>query len=70
MVSFEEEQDYEAPQEASVLYKLYSLLDVLLMVRSTVAISQPGREKKNFVVHCFTCFNQCTHLYQTHFWVV
>ncbi|XP_062847945.1 little elongation complex subunit 2 [Trichomycterus rosablanca] len=48
LASVEDEQDYEAPQESNVLYKLYSLLDVLLMVRSTVAIAHPRCEKKAF----------------------
>lgn len=35
----EDEQDYEAPKEGNLIYKLYSLHDVLLMVRSSVALS-------------------------------
>lgn len=35
----EDEQDYEAPKEGNLIYKLYSLHDLLLMVRSSVALS-------------------------------
>lgn len=35
----EDEQDYKAPEEGSVLYKLYSLQDLLLMVRSSIALT-------------------------------
>lgn len=35
----EDEQDYEAPEEGNLIYKLYSLHDLLLMVRSSVALS-------------------------------
>ncbi|MCJ8735933.1 hypothetical protein PDJAM_G00253130 [Pangasius djambal] len=48
LVSAEDEEDYEAPEEGSVLYKLYSLLDVLLMVRSTVSIAHPRHDQETF----------------------
>ncbi|KAF4081353.1 hypothetical protein AMELA_G00160400 [Ameiurus melas] len=48
LVSAEDEEDYEAPEEGSVLYKLYSLLDVLLMVRSTVSIAHPRHDQHTF----------------------
>ncbi|XP_017563822.1 little elongation complex subunit 2 isoform X1 [Pygocentrus nattereri] len=48
LVSAEDEKDYKAPEEASVLYKLYSLLDVLLMVRSTVDIAHPRHDSGTF----------------------
>jgi len=35
----EDEQDYEAPVEGNLLYKLYSLQDLLLMVRSSVSLT-------------------------------
>lgn len=35
----EDEQDYDAPKEGNLIYKLYSLHDLLLMVRSSVALS-------------------------------
>lgn len=35
----EDEQDYEAPEEGNLLYKLYSLQDLLLMVRSSVSLT-------------------------------
>lgn len=35
----EDEQDYEAPKEGNLLYKLYSLQDVLLLVRSSVSLT-------------------------------
>ncbi|XP_072241970.1 little elongation complex subunit 2 isoform X2 [Leuresthes tenuis] len=35
----EDEQDYEAPAEGNLLYKLYSLQDLLLMVRSSVSLT-------------------------------
>lgn len=50
LVSAEDEEDYEAPEEGSVLYKLYSLLDVLLMVRSTVSIAHPRHDLETFRV--------------------
>lgn len=43
MVSAEDEQDYEAPEEGNVLYKLYSLQDVLLLVRSSVPLAHSRR---------------------------
>lgn len=49
-MSAEDEEDYEAPEEGSVLYKLYSLLDVLLMVRSTVSIAHPRHDQHTFRV--------------------
>ncbi|XP_053343331.1 little elongation complex subunit 2 isoform X1 [Clarias gariepinus] len=48
LVSAEDEEDYEAPKEGSVLYKLYSLLDVLLMVRSSVSIAHPRHDQETF----------------------
>lgn len=50
LVSAEDEKDYDAPEEGSVLYKLYSLLDVLLMVRSTVSIALPKHDQEPFKV--------------------
>lgn len=35
----EDEQDYDAPEEGNLLYKLYSLQDLLLMVRSSVSLT-------------------------------
>lgn len=35
----EDEHDYEAPEKGNLLYKLYSLQDLLLMVRSSVALT-------------------------------
>lgn len=35
----EDEQDYEAPKEGNLVYKLYSLQDLLLMVRSSVSLT-------------------------------
>nr|XP_020486926.1 little elongation complex subunit 2 isoform X1 [Labrus bergylta] len=35
----EDEQDYEPPEEGNLLYKLYSLQDLLLMVRSSVSLT-------------------------------
>ncbi|XP_029993281.1 little elongation complex subunit 2 [Sphaeramia orbicularis] len=35
----EDEQDYEAPKEGNLLYKLYSLQDLLLMVRSSISLT-------------------------------
>lgn len=37
--SAEDEQDYKAPQQGNLLYKLYSLQDLLLMVRSSVSLT-------------------------------
>ncbi|XP_076590064.1 little elongation complex subunit 2 isoform X1 [Chaetodon auriga] len=39
----EDEQDYEAPEEGNLLYKLYSLQDLLLMVRSSVSLTHTRR---------------------------
>ncbi|XP_042608822.1 little elongation complex subunit 2-like isoform X1 [Cyprinus carpio] len=46
--SAEDEMDFDPPAEGSVLYKLYSLLDVLLMVRSSVDIAHPRHDKDTF----------------------
>ncbi|KAG1939343.1 little elongation complex subunit 2 isoform X1 [Pimephales promelas] len=46
--SAEDEMDYDPPAEGSVLYKLYSLLDVLLMVRSSVNIAHPRHDRETF----------------------
>lgn len=35
----EDEKDYDAPEEGNLLYKLYSLQDLLLMVRSSVSLT-------------------------------
>ncbi|XP_017261743.1 little elongation complex subunit 2 isoform X2 [Kryptolebias marmoratus] len=35
----EDEQDYEAPAEGSLLYKLYSLQELLLLIRSSVSLT-------------------------------
>lgn len=37
--SAEDAQDYEAPKEGNLLYKLYSLQDLLLMVCSSVSLT-------------------------------
>lgn len=39
----EDEQDYEAPEKGNLLYKLYSLQDLLLMVRSSVSLTHTRR---------------------------
>ncbi|XP_068616035.1 little elongation complex subunit 2-like [Brachionichthys hirsutus] len=39
----EDEQDYEAPEEGNLLYKLYSLQDVLLMIRSSISLTHSRR---------------------------
>ncbi|KAM9351824.1 little elongation complex subunit 2 [Symphorus nematophorus] len=39
----EDEQDYDAPEEGNLLYKLYSLQDLLLMVRSSVSLTHTRR---------------------------
>ena len=41
--SAEDVQDYEAPERGNLLYKLYSLQDVLLMVRSSVNLTHTRR---------------------------
>uniref|UniRef100_A0A1A8FIX7 NMDA receptor regulated 2 n=2 Tax=Nothobranchius korthausae TaxID=1143690 RepID=A0A1A8FIX7_9TELE len=48
----EDEQDYEAPEEGNLLYKLYSLQDVLLLVRSSVSLTHTrsvGSNKNQYV---------------------
>lgn len=35
----EDEQDYKAPEKGNLLYKIYSLQDLLLMVRSSVSLT-------------------------------
>ncbi|KAG7468232.1 hypothetical protein MATL_G00140780 [Megalops atlanticus] len=40
LVSAEDEQDYECPEEGNLLYRLYSLQDILLMVRSSVPLAR------------------------------
>ncbi|XP_029953120.1 little elongation complex subunit 2 isoform X2 [Salarias fasciatus] len=39
----EDEQDYEAPVEGNLLYKLYSLQNMLLMVRSSISLTHSRR---------------------------
>lgn len=46
----EDEQDYEAPVEGNVFYKLYSLQDLLLLVRSSVSLTHSR--------HCGSSQNQ------------
>ncbi|XP_034735051.1 little elongation complex subunit 2 isoform X1 [Etheostoma cragini] len=46
----EDEQDYKAPEEGNLLYKLYSLQDLLLMVCSSVSLTHTrkvGQNSKN-----------------------
>ncbi|XP_049430109.1 little elongation complex subunit 2 isoform X2 [Epinephelus fuscoguttatus] len=43
----EDEQDYKAPEEGNLLYKLYSLQDVLIMVRSSVSLTHTGKVGPN-----------------------
>ncbi|XP_054476093.1 little elongation complex subunit 2 [Anoplopoma fimbria] len=43
----EDEQDYRAPEEGNLLYKLYSLQDLLLMVRSSVSLTHARRVGQN-----------------------
>lgn len=48
----EDEQDYEAPVEGNLFYKLYSLQDLLLMVRSSVSLTHTrkvGSSQNQFV---------------------
>ncbi|XP_062246011.1 little elongation complex subunit 2 [Platichthys flesus] len=50
----EDEQDYQAPEEGNLLYKLYSLQDVLLLVRSSVSLThsrQVGSQNQYVPVH-------------------
>ncbi|TNN00483.1 hypothetical protein fugu_011729 [Takifugu bimaculatus] len=51
----EDEQDYDAPEEGNLIYKLYSLHDLLLMVRTSVALSHTrsvgSSENKHVPVH-------------------
>ncbi|XP_051975189.1 little elongation complex subunit 2 [Xyrauchen texanus] len=46
--SAEDELDYDPPAEGSVLYKLYSLQDILFMVRSSVHIAHPRHDRETF----------------------
>ncbi|KAM9808035.1 little elongation complex subunit 2 [Neosynchiropus ocellatus] len=39
----EDEHDYKAPEDGNLLYKLYSLEDLLLMVRSSVSLTHTRR---------------------------
>ncbi|KAM4734052.1 little elongation complex subunit 2 [Anableps anableps] len=43
----EDEQDYEAPVEGNLLYKLYSLQDLLVMVRSSVSLTHTKKVGNN-----------------------
>ncbi|XP_070687512.1 little elongation complex subunit 2 [Pempheris klunzingeri] len=48
----EDEQDYKAPEEGNLFYKLYSLQDLLLMVRSSVSLTHTrkvGGNQNQFV---------------------
>nr|XP_019969600.1 PREDICTED: little elongation complex subunit 2 [Paralichthys olivaceus] len=50
----EDEQDYKAPEEGNLLYKLYSLQDLLLMVRSSVSLTHSrkvGSQNQYVPVH-------------------
>ncbi|XP_047452874.1 little elongation complex subunit 2 [Mugil cephalus] len=50
--SAEDEQDYEAPADGNLLYKLYSLQDLLLLVRSSVSLTHTrkvGNSQNQFV---------------------
>ncbi|XP_074534689.1 little elongation complex subunit 2 [Halichoeres trimaculatus] len=53
--SVEDEKDYEPPEKGNLLYKLYSLQDLLLMVRSSVPLSHSrsvgGSQNKFIPVH-------------------
>ncbi|KAM3608514.1 uncharacterized protein V6R79_000383 [Siganus canaliculatus] len=41
--SAEDEQHYQAPEEGNLIYKLYSLQDLLLLVRSSVSLTHTRR---------------------------
>ncbi|XP_029290395.1 LOW QUALITY PROTEIN: little elongation complex subunit 2 [Cottoperca gobio] len=43
----ENEQDYTAPEEGNLLYTLYSVQDLLLMVRSSVSLTHTRRVNQN-----------------------
>ncbi|XP_077372997.1 little elongation complex subunit 2 [Festucalex cinctus] len=43
----EDEQDYTSPETGNLLYKLYSLQDVLIIVRSSVCLARPKVAVKN-----------------------
>ncbi|XP_039665198.1 little elongation complex subunit 2 isoform X3 [Perca fluviatilis] len=43
----EDEQDYKAPEEGNLLYKLYSLQDLLLMVCSSVSLTHTRKVGQN-----------------------
>nr|XP_061812799.1 little elongation complex subunit 2-like [Nerophis lumbriciformis] len=45
--SAEDEQDYIAPEKGNLLYKLYSLQDVLIIVRSSVPLAQKRKVVEN-----------------------
>lgn len=50
----EDEKDYDAPEEGNLLYKLYSLQDLLLMVRSSVSLTHTrkvGSQNQYVPVH-------------------
>ncbi|XP_060932552.1 little elongation complex subunit 2 isoform X2 [Limanda limanda] len=50
----EDEQDYQAPEEGNLLYKLHSLQDTLLLVRSSVSLThsrQVGSQNQYVPVH-------------------
>lgn len=53
--SVEDEKDYDPPEKGNLLYKLYSLQDLLLMVRSSVPLSHSrsvgGNQNKFIPVH-------------------
>ena len=47
----EDEQDYQAPEEGNLLYKLYSLQDLLLLVRSSVSLTHSRQVGSQNQVH-------------------
>ncbi|XP_030621165.1 little elongation complex subunit 2 [Chanos chanos] len=49
-VTAEDEMDYEAPEKGNVIYKLYSLKDILLMVRSSVEMAHPRHDEDTYKV--------------------
>ncbi|XP_077566532.1 little elongation complex subunit 2 [Stigmatopora nigra] len=55
--SAEDEQDYTSPEKGNLLYKLYSLQDVLIIVRSSVHFAQKRKASEFVPVHVLPKLN-------------
>lgn len=64
----EDEQDYKAPEKGNLVYKMYSLQDLLLMVRSSVSLTHTrrvgsGKNQVDMLVYTFIVHVQTPGVY-------